>query len=198
MARDWEARYQQEDMPWDSGRPSDMLVRLVEDKTIRPCRALELGSGTGTNAIYLANVGFEVTGLDMSAKAVDLARAKAADAEISVRWIAGDILKIGSLADPFDFVFDRGCFHCVREENEADYVDFLRNNLRCNGQALILTGNDREPKAEHGPPVVSETEIRTAFNDGFNIDRLEEFRFQTHEGESFAPLAWMILLRRNG
>jgi SAM-dependent methyltransferase len=198
MPRDWETRYQKEDMPWDSGRPSDMLVRLIEEETIRPCRALELGSGTGTNAIHLARLGFDMTGVDISAKAIELAKAKAADAGIAVRWIAGDLLRINSLGEPFDFVFDRGCYHCVREETESDYVEFLRNNLKPDGQALILAGNDREPKAEHGPPVVSEAEIRDAFRDGFKIDRLEEFRFQTHEGETFAPLAWMILLRRTG
>ena len=51
--------------PWDIG-PRDELVRLVENRSIQPGRAIDLGCGTGANAIFLAQYGFEVTGVDIT------------------------------------------------------------------------------------------------------------------------------------
>ena len=59
--RDWHKRYSDKDTPWDSGQPSRELERILEEGWIKPCRVLELGCGTGTNAVYLAQRGFEVT-----------------------------------------------------------------------------------------------------------------------------------------
>src|SRR5262249_26769783 len=65
-----------EPLPWDTGMPDPMLVEMIESCAIAPGRALEVGCGTGTNAIYLAQHGFEVTGVDISPLAVENARAK--------------------------------------------------------------------------------------------------------------------------
>jgi SAM-dependent methyltransferase len=56
--------------PWDTGRVANELKKAVEDGTIRPGRALVLGCGSGTNAIYLAGKGFDVTGLDVAPTAL--------------------------------------------------------------------------------------------------------------------------------
>jgi 2-polyprenyl-3-methyl-5-hydroxy-6-metoxy-1,4-benzoquinol methylase len=60
----WNDRYRDDDLPWDTGRPSSELQRVVGQDAVRPCRALELGCGTGTNSVWLAQQGFEVTGID--------------------------------------------------------------------------------------------------------------------------------------
>src|SRR5215510_12557558 len=66
-----------EPLPWDSGTPDPMLIELIESYAIEPGRTLEVGCGSGTNAIYLAQHGFEVVGVDISRVAVENARAKA-------------------------------------------------------------------------------------------------------------------------
>src|ERR1044071_7415465 len=66
-----------EPLPWDTGTPDPMLVEMIESRAIPPGRALEVGCGTGTNAIYLAQHGFEVIGIDVAPLAVEQARAKA-------------------------------------------------------------------------------------------------------------------------
>src|SRR4029453_6181029 len=66
-----------EPLPWDTGTPDPMLVEMIESRAIAPGRTLEVGCGTGTNAIYLAQHGFDVVGVDISAIAVETARAKA-------------------------------------------------------------------------------------------------------------------------
>ncbi|NIP43326.1 MAG: methyltransferase domain-containing protein, partial [candidate division Zixibacteria bacterium] len=62
------------DIPWNRTHPPDMLVEMVEGGAVRPCRALDIGCGTGNYSLYLAGRGFEVTGVDLSAGAIDLAR----------------------------------------------------------------------------------------------------------------------------
>jgi methylase of polypeptide subunit release factors len=66
-----------EPLPWDTGRPDSMLVEMIASRAIASGRTLEVGCGTGTNAIYLAQHGFEVVGVDISPLAVESARAKA-------------------------------------------------------------------------------------------------------------------------
>src|SRR5262245_52621837 len=66
-----------EPLPWDTGIPDPMLVEVIESRVIPPGCTLEVGCGTGTNAIYLAQQGFDVVGVDISPVAVENARAKA-------------------------------------------------------------------------------------------------------------------------
>ena len=77
METDWNQRYIDESTPWDSGEPSKELTRALDQKLIEPCRVLELGCGTGTNAIFLARAGFSVTAVDLSEEALRQARSKA-------------------------------------------------------------------------------------------------------------------------
>lgn len=74
----WDARYRTEQRPtWDTGRPSSELKRLVEQTTLRTGRVLELGCGTGVNAVYLARQGFEVTAIDLAPTALQIAEERA-------------------------------------------------------------------------------------------------------------------------
>jgi SAM-dependent methyltransferase len=110
----WDERYAQGDTPWETGRPSSELERVVAEVPIRPGRALELGCGTGANAVWLARQGFDVTALDLSPAAVERARRRADEAGARVRFLAADVLNPPpELAGPFDFFFDRGCYHVV-------------------------------------------------------------------------------------
>src|SRR5438876_8531777 len=107
----WNDRYSTKDTPWDSGEPSRELQRIVTEGQVRPSRTLELGCGTGTNAIFLAQQRFDVTAFDLSPLAIEQARSKAARAKVSVRFDQADILHLPDLGGPVGFVFDRGVYH---------------------------------------------------------------------------------------
>ena len=62
----WNQRYLDGDLPWDSGKEDEHLGRVIEKHCIEPGHALEVGCGTGTNTIWLAQQGFEMTGLDLA------------------------------------------------------------------------------------------------------------------------------------
>ena len=107
---DWNAHYASGQIPWDSDQPDPALVAMVEAGTIPAGRTLDVGCGTGTNALWLAAHGFDTLGIDLSPLAIDRARARMGDGGIACRFEARDFLE----APPqglFDFVFDRGCFH---------------------------------------------------------------------------------------
>ncbi|HEY7154901.1 MAG TPA: class I SAM-dependent methyltransferase [Gemmataceae bacterium] len=192
----WNERYETGDTPWETGQSSSELQRVVDEATIRPCRALEMGCGTGASAVWLAQQGFDVTALDLSPLAIERARQRAGEAGVSVRFLVADVLNPPpELAGPFDFFFDRGCYHVVRRENVTAYLETLRR-LTCSGTlGLVLAGNAREPH-EPGPPVVTEEQVRNELGSLFEIVQLREFRFEQVEAVGIRFLGWSCLLRR--
>ena len=115
---------------------------------------------------------------------------------MQVRFLVADVLRPPTeLAGPFDFFFDRGCYHAVRREDAAGYLATLRRLMRPGTTGLVLTGNARGPY-EPGPPVVTEEEIRAELGSVFEIVKLREFRFDEVEKVGVRFLAWSCLLRR--
>jgi len=194
---DWDSHYQSGEPPWETGQPSAELRRVVAEEKIEPCRVIELGCGTGINAVWLAQQGFEVTAVDFSQLAIEKARQRAAEAGVTARFVVDDVLNLAEEYDPFTFFFDRGCYHAVRRVDVQAYVRTLQRVTAPGSLGLILTGNARRPSPEgQGPPVVSAEELHAELEPAFEIVRLREFHFDTVE-ESGAPhLAWSCLVRR--
>ena len=92
------------DIPWDTGIPSEELKTFIEKELIRPCRALDICCGTGTEAIYLAKKGFEVSGIDISEKAIEIAEKKAEEEKLIVDFKTGDVLNMPYPDNFFGFV----------------------------------------------------------------------------------------------
>ncbi len=190
----WEERYRSGDTPWDTGRPSSELQRVIAEEHILPCRAIELGCGSGTNAVWLAQQGFEVTAVDLSPLAISRARERAAAEGARVRFLSADVLNPPDLGS-YDLFFDRGCYHVVRRIDVHSYVRTLKRLTQPGTVGLILTGNAREPH-EPGPPVVEERDIRDELGPVFEIVWLREFRFDQVEEGGVRFLAWSCFLRR--
>jgi SAM-dependent methyltransferase len=102
QADEWDARYSEQDRAMWSGRPNGRLV--VEVGELTPGRALDLGCGEGSDAIWLARRGWSVTAIDISEVALDRARAAAERAGAAVDWICGDALRTAVPPSSFDLV----------------------------------------------------------------------------------------------
>lgn len=190
---EWNQRYLAAETPWDSGVPSKELARVLDAEAIRPCRAAELGCGTGTNAIYLSSRGFDVTGFDCSPIALGQAREKAARAGTRTTFVEADLCRFNLELPPFDFIFDRGCYHSVRRVDIAGFLNTLRRLSRPGTRYLVLTGNANEQTP--GPPRVHDYEIRIELEGLFEVQFIGEFRFEvTDPPEGF--LAWSCLMTR--
>jgi len=196
-AIDWNVHYQSDQPPWETGQPSSELARVIAEEKIQPCRVIELGCGSGINAVWLAQRGFDVTGVDFNEIAIERARQRAAEAGAAVRFLLADVLDFTASYEPFPFFFDRGCYHAVRDPHAEAYVRTLKRITAPGSLGLILTGNAREPHVP-GPPVVSEEQFHAELEPAFEIVRLREFRFDEAEEASPGPLAWSCLLRRTG
>jgi SAM-dependent methyltransferase len=192
---DWNDRYRDGDLPWDTGRPSAELQRALSRNAIQPCRALEIGCGTGTNSVWLAQQGFEVTGIDVAPLAVEQAQRRAGAAGVKAHFTVADVLRLPELNGPFAFFFDRGCYHAVRREAPKEYAPAVARQLASGGRGLILAGNAREPH-DPGPPVVTEEQIRDELGLAFQILDLHEFRFDEAAGVPERFLGWSCLVEK--
>ncbi|MDP6633916.1 MAG: class I SAM-dependent methyltransferase [Phycisphaerae bacterium] len=191
----WDSRYTRKNAaPWDTRRVAVELKKAVEDGTIKPGRAVVLGCGAGTNSIYLASKGFDVTALDIAPTALAMAGARADKAKVSVRWMLVDVTKVPKLK-PFDFLFDRGCYHGVRRSNAEEFVTSARRLSRSGSKFLILAGNANEAR-HYGPPRVKETDIRKDFTSSFDFTWLRTTQFGSDGEKNKGPLMWSILLTR--
>ena len=95
-----------------------------------PGKALDLGCGTGTNAITLARLGWRVTGVDFIPKAIFNARTKAAGSGLTIDFLVASVTDLSALADPFDYVLDIGCLHALKAEDRTRYAANLSRLLQ--------------------------------------------------------------------
>jgi len=105
-----------------------------------------------------------------------------------------DVVALPQL-EPVDLIFDRGCYHHVRQYNAAGYVESIRRLSRPGTRLLLLAGSAKE-KRGGGPPKIKEESIRTDFAAGFEFERFREIRFDGVNPDAKGPLAWSVLLRR--
>jgi methyl halide transferase len=193
----WDREYRCARPPWETGKPSSELQRVVAERRIVPCPALELGCGTGKNAIWLAEQGFDVLGVDLSRLAIQRARENPVPDGVHVCFLAADLLDFWKLGGPYRFFFDRGCYHAVRLFDGDGYLRTLEAALEPGALGLVLMGNAGEPEEEViGPPVLEEREVRREFDYLLEILALRPFRFNaSHEGGK-RYLGWSCFVRR--
>ncbi len=168
-----------EDLPWEVGEPSPELVELVEKGEVKPCRALDICCGIGTQSIYLASQGFQVTGIDISPQAIEYAREKARAAEVKADFLVGDSTDLKFPSSSFDFVFDRGCFHHIPQENRSDYIQGVHRVLTPHGRLQLLCFSEKNgPAWNH----FTTEEIKKYFEDRFKILGLKPTIFRQKDG----------------
>ncbi|MHC4400231.1 MAG: class I SAM-dependent methyltransferase [Planctomycetota bacterium] len=191
---DWDTVYREGTPPWETGKPSEELVRVLDEGLVRPGTALEWGCGTGADAVHLAKRGFEVTAVDASPTALDRAHTRAGLESVAVRFVLGDAFDFARTAEPFDFVYEAGFYHFVRQENLNGFLDCLWRVTRPGSTYLALVGSTEE-EADGGPPQVSEEEIRWELGRLFEFVHLRRFRFESpYREEGF--LGWSCLMQR--
>jgi SAM-dependent methyltransferase len=162
--------------PWDIGRPQRAFVEAGDE--IRG-RVLDSGCGTGDLALWLAEHGCTVTGVDFLEKPIALARQKAADRGLAANFLQMDALAIGEIPERFDAATDCGLFHTFDDTHRAAYES-----------------------GDHGPRRVSEAELRAAFAKDWEVEKIEPSRFEVVPGiagAEFTPggaKAWFATIRR--
>jgi SAM-dependent methyltransferase len=182
----WERTWSEsppETLPWEEGRPSQVLVELVEGQQVPPGAALDICCGTGANAVYLAQQGFEASGIDISPTAMAYARKRAQQEGVQVSLQAGDATHLPYPDGTFSFVFDRGCFHNIAPGHREGFIQGLHRVLKPGGLYQLLCFSSRSSDADSPPYGFSPEDIDRLFSTHFHILGLRETAFRERDGE---------------
>jgi len=197
MPRSWDDAYTMDRPPaWDIGRPQPAFLRLA-DRGLLAGRLLDSGCGTGEHTLLAAARGAEATGIDVSARAIELARAKAAERGSAAHFETGDVLRLGDLGLTFDTVLDSGVFHVFSDEDRVRYVASLAAALRPGGHCYLMCFSDHQP-GDAGPRRVSQDELRAAFGDGWAVTSIEAETFEVNRSvfDFTSAQAWLAIIER--
>ena len=151
---------------WRRPTPQADLIAAIDGPSPLPAgRALDLGCGTGTDAIFLARHGWDVTGVDMVPKALAIARRDAAAAGVGPRFVHGDVTRLHDLGvgHGYTLVLDFGCFHTLPDDRRPAYVASV-SDVAAPGATLLLYGFRRPPKTAPMHAGVTTDEVQQRFS----------------------------------
>jgi cyclopropane fatty-acyl-phospholipid synthase-like methyltransferase len=194
MADRFETSYLEGSPPWDIGRAQPELVSLAEAGRITG-RVIDLGCGTGENAIYFATTGLDVVGVDGAPEAIRQARDKAQKRGVSIRFDLADVLDLGGYRASFDTATDSGVFHVFDDEDRPRYEHSVRGVLRPGGHLFLMCFSERQP-GDWGPRRVTQRELRETFADGWSMDSIDEAHFVTQIDDAQQIEAWLAAITR--
>lgn len=141
--------------PWDTGITPPELKACIQD--LPPGRALDLGCGTGTNVIFLAQHGWQTTGVDFVEHAIQIARRKSLKAGVYATFLVGNVAHLGNFPDLFDLILDIGCFHSLASSDREAYINGVTQLLAPEGVYLLyLFFRDQDEKPGAG---VTQTDL---------------------------------------
>jgi SAM-dependent methyltransferase len=161
---------------WDDGAIPSQVAQLASNQG-RTRSAIDLGCGTGTHSIYLAQQGFAVIGVDISPTAVRQAQEKASRAGVKPESVVHDVTHLDFLPGPFDIALDVGCLHGLGASGQQRYGLELTRLMQPGG-TLLVWGMDPHPLGSGLSPDV----VEEAFKPGFRLERVEPS--QLHQRQS--------------
>ncbi len=187
----WELLYWLRRTPWNSGVTPPEVVDVVAQRFPKGGRAIDIGCGTGATLVYLAQHGFFVLGIDISRRAIALARQRLRDAGVTGELRVGDVTRLDRLAGEalFDLAIDIGCFHTLSSKGRRAYASRLRDHVAQTGVYLLYAFcPHRIGSRSIG---VAPDEVGSLFADGFLIQNVTTGRDTASGGAS----AWYTLER---
>lgn len=185
--------------PWDIGKPQPVFVEAAEQIT---GSVLDVGCGTGENALFFAQRGHKVTGIDFLEHPIAEAKQKARDRNFQASFLVMDALHLNAIPEVFDSVIDCGLFHIYSDEHRGRYVEGLASVVKPGGKVFVMCFSDKEPPGD-GPRRISQQEIHEAFAQGWEVESMEEARFETRrklddmQFSEGGPKAWFCVIRKS-
>ena len=195
------------EIPWNIETPPDVLTKLVESGELKSCKTIDLGCGTGNYSIYLANGGFDVTGLDISSTAINVAKENAKNKGVKCNFLVADVLgNFNEVNGTFDFAYDWELLHHIFPEQRETYIKNVYKILNPKGKYLSVCFSESDPgfggsgkyrKTRLGTILYfsSKNELRELFEPFFKIAELKTIEIKGKPTPHIANYAFME--RRN-
>ncbi len=178
---------------WEIEAPQPVIVQLKEQGKIVGS-VMDIGCGTGANAIYLAERGHEVAVFELVPRAIELAKARLGDRSLPVEFRVADVLRLSDLGKRFDTAIDAGVFHVFSDKDRARYVENVKRHLEPGGRLFLICFSEDQPGTD-GPRRVRQSEIREAFAEGWVVESIEPAFYQTKPESHGAAKAWLATIR---
>ena len=191
------------EIPWNIETPPEVLTRLVESGKVKPCKTLDLGCGTGNYSIYLASLGFEVTGIDISPTAIKIAQENAKRKGINCEFLVANVLgNLNKVKDTFDFAYDWELLHQIFPEQRRIYVKNVYEILNPGAKYLSVCFSENDPgfggSGKYRKTRLctilyfsSEDELRALFEQYFKIKELKTIGINGNPTSHLANYAFM-------
>lgn len=176
---------------WDRPDPAPELVELIEARGWpHGARALDLGCGTGSDARYLADNGFAVTGVDISEVAIREAAAQT-PSDVAIEWLQADACAVPVDDASQDLVADGACLHHFTREQWDDYAREVARILVPRG-VLFVRGVSVKHRSDN---VLRREWLEQVFGSGdFRIESMRDFTLMG-AGDREAPGLRAVILR---
>jgi SAM-dependent methyltransferase len=164
----WRVLYRLGITPWERDAVPGRVVEVVDERHSTG-RALDLGCGTGRDAVYLAERGWTVTGIDGVKQAIEAASERSRTAGVDVNWILGDVTKLETLGLPedFDFVLDRGCFHGLSDTGRERCAQGVTSLTKPGSRLLMYAFQPRTLGL--GPRGITAEEVQAKFGPTWDL-----------------------------
>ena len=185
------SKYPVEELGWELGKPRPILVEHVEKGLIPKGKALDTCCGAGTNPVYLAQSGFDVTGIDISLTAIGLAKENARQAKVNINFLAESFIDLSFKDEVFDFVFDMGCFHHVEVEDRPKFIEGVFRVLRARGVYMLTCFSYKNGS---GWNHFTRQQIIDLFSGYFKIEEIRHY--PSLEGDGYIRFFYTALMKK--
>lgn len=176
---DWESYYQEElleRMPWHFNLLDYDVKAALSQYNITAGSLLDIGTGSGTQAVLLSGLGFDVTATDISPTAIGLAKIHAKEKDAEVNFLVDDI-RDSKIEGTFDLIVDRGTFHTLHAEERDNYVEKISSLLKPGGHFFLKTYSKSEDMWK-GPYKFDHEKIRDYFEKKFKVILIVNTEFE--------------------
>ena len=164
--------------PWDIGEPQPAVVALADSGTVQG-EVLDAGCGLGNNAIFLAERGYRVTGVDGAHTALETARRRAGEHGVDIEFVHADVTTLDGLPQRFGTVLDSALYHCLGDQQRTSYAAALHRVTVPEAQLHLFCFADVGNEGFQLPMTVSRDDLRTHLGAHWNIRSIDATDYLT-------------------
>ncbi len=160
-------------------KPNKYVVKIP--KLIKPGKVLDIGSGEGRNAFYLAQKGFDVTGVDISQKVMKQLLNFAEKDKLNIKGIVKSITDF-EFNEQYDVIISVATLHLIDKKELFKLIKKMKQQTKKNGLNLITVFTDKDAGHEQFPDLYffNENEIKNIYDDWDIIEHTTYIKKELH------------------